>query len=51
MSAKFIQYVLTKYLRVKRDSTGHQIECTGELLGPWAYFLKSFDRACKAEHL
>ena len=27
----------------------HLNACTGEQLGPWTYFLKLFDRACKTE--
>ena len=32
---------------IQCNSSGHEIECTGESLGPWAFFLVSFDRTYK----
>ena len=51
MSATFVQYVLTKYWRVKRNLPGHSIEYAGEPLGTWVYFMKSVDRAYIIEQI
>ena len=49
MSITFVQYVLTKCLRVKRNLTIRLIEYTGEPLSTRAYFMISFDKALKTE--
>ena len=47
MTTTFLYNVLSNYRLFKCNSSGHEIEFTGESLGPWAFFLVSFDRTYK----